>query len=147
MLALAYSLEGEMARVRIAPPRPARIGYKLWRHTCCEVFIAAPAHEAYREFNFSPSGEWAAYAFTRYREGGLLADEALNPQVAAQHSAERLELSALIDLRRISRAGKLILGLAAVVEQDDGGFSYWALGHRPGKPDFHHRDVFALELA
>jgi hypothetical protein len=64
-LALAYSIEGEMARVSVAAPRPARIGYKLWRHTCCEVFVGAPGAERYYEFNFSPSGEWAAYAFSR----------------------------------------------------------------------------------
>ena len=28
----------------------------------------------------------------------------------------------------------------------DGGISYWALAHPPGKPDFHHPDSFALTL-
>jgi hypothetical protein len=38
------------------------------------------------------------------------------------------------------------LGLSAVVEATDGGLSYWALRHPPGKPDFHHIDAFALQL-
>jgi hypothetical protein len=33
-----------------------------------------------------------------------------------------------------------------VIEAADGSLSYWALRHPPGKPDFHHRDAFALEL-
>jgi hypothetical protein len=33
-----------------------------------------------------------------------------------------------------------------VLEENDGGKSYWALAHSPAKPDFHHTDCFALEL-
>ena len=40
----------------------------------------------------------------------------------------------------------LRLALAAVVEEDDGRLSYWALQHAPGNPDFHHPEGFALEL-
>jgi len=39
------------------------------------------------------------------------------------------------------------LGLSAVIEETSGRKSYWALAHPPGKPDFHHTDSFALELA
>jgi hypothetical protein len=34
-----------------------------------------------------------------------------------------------------------------VIEEAGGGISYWALAHPPGRPDFHHADGFALELA
>ena len=40
----------------------------------------------------------------------------------------------------------LRLGAAAVLEDDNGRLSYWALCHPPGKPDFHHPDGFVLEL-
>jgi hypothetical protein len=33
-----------------------------------------------------------------------------------------------------------------VIEEVSGVFSYWALNHPPGEPDFHHPDAFALEL-
>ena len=36
--------------------------------------------------------------------------------------------------------------LTAVVEDDRGSLSYWALRHAPGNPDFHDPDAFALEL-
>src|SRR6185436_19661991 len=146
-LALTYSIEGDMARVRLAAPSTPRLGYKLWRHTCCEVFIATPGEARYHEFNFSPSGEWAAYAFSAYREDAALEAPALDPQIAAMRSPERLELSALVDLHKIGVKGRLVMGLSVVVEQEDGGLAYWALKHAPGRPDFHHRDAFALELA
>jgi hypothetical protein len=41
----------------------------LWRRTCFELFLLDPASEAYLEFNFSPSGQWAAYRFDGYRTG------------------------------------------------------------------------------
>jgi hypothetical protein len=37
--------------------------------------------------------------------------------------------------------------LSALIEDQNGGKSYWALAHPPGKPDFHHADSFALEFS
>jgi hypothetical protein len=148
-LALHYSMEGEIAKTQIPPPGPARIGWKLWRHTCCELFVREKGADAYYEFNFSPSGEWAAYAFTKYREGTTLTDEGLNPQVAVQSTTGRLDLYALVDLPRLLPAygrARLATGLAVIIEEESGGLSYWALRHAPGKPDFHHAGAFALEL-
>lgn len=140
-LRVTYVLEGDIDRLRIPPPRPRRIAERLWQHTCCEAFIARKGLPGYHEFNFSPSGEWAAYAFSRYREGAPLADH--GPQITVRRTAERLELDALIRLRD---EGKLLIGLSAVVEDEHGLLSYWALRHPLGKPDFHHPEAFALEL-
>lgn len=148
-LALSYSLAGDPARLRVPAPGPARIGWKLWRHTCCEVFIRSRSGTRYHEFNFSPSGEWAAYAFTRYREGAALTDETLNPQVAVESTKERFDLYALVDLPRLSPEyvhAPLAIGLVVIAEDDNGALSYWALRHAPGQPDFHHAESFALSL-
>lgn len=147
-LSLHYALHGDVSRMNVPPPAPPRIGWKLWRRTCCELFLRAGG-ERYHEFNFSPSGEWAAYAFTGYRDGTSLMDEALDPQIAVESRDGRLDLYALLELSRLSAAyarGRLRLGLAVIIEEDTGGMSYWALQHAPGKPDFHHRDAFSLEL-
>jgi len=148
-LALHYSLSGEIAAVRVPPPGPARLGWKLWRHTCCELFVREKGADPYHELNFSPSGEWATYAFTRYREGTTLADDGLNPQIAVQSTPGRLDLYALADLPRLSPSylrAPLAVGLAVVIEETSGGLSYWALRHAAGKPDFHHAAAFALAL-
>jgi len=149
-LAIAYALEGDLDRVRVPPSARPRIADHLWRHTCCEAFLRLEGLAAYHEFNFAPSGEWAAYAFQRYRDSApWLLDEALDPQVTVRATPGKLELAAVIRLPLLkpAHAGeKLTLGLSAVVEEHDGGLSYWALRHPPGKPDFHHPDAFALEL-
>jgi hypothetical protein len=148
-LALHYSISGQTARLRVPPPGPARIGWKLWRHTCCELFVREKSAAAYHEFNFSPSGEWTTYAFSKYREGAPLADESMNPQIAVQSGPGRLDLYALADLPALSagyRNSPLAIGLAGVIEEENGAISYWALRHAPGKPDFHHASAFSFEL-
>jgi hypothetical protein len=148
-LSLSYAISGDLSRLRIPPPGPGRIGWKLWRHTCCEVFIRARSGTSYHEFNFAPSGEWTAYAFSRYREGGPLQDETLNPQVAIEAASDRLDLYALVDLARLSPEyvrAPLAIGLAVIAEDANGAISYWALRHAPGQPDFHHAEAFALQL-
>src|SRR5438046_7608537 len=76
-IAVTYSLEGQLARLRIPPPRPPRIATRPWQHTCCEIPIARKGLPGYQEFNLAPSGEWAASAFPRYREGVTVVDEQL----------------------------------------------------------------------
>jgi hypothetical protein len=128
-------LQGEIDRLRLPPPRAAGA---LWQHTCCELFVAQ-ALPAYREYNFSPSGEWAAYSFGSYRNGA--AAEIADPRIALKRGKGRLELTASVP----AQPGRLRIGLSVVVEE--GNLSYWALRHVPGKPDFHQPDAFALELA
>jgi hypothetical protein len=148
-LAITYSIEGDLARLRVPRPRPPRIAHGLWQHTCCECFITLEGRPGYHEFNFAHSGEWAAYAFAKYRDGAALADEALNPRVAVRRAAGILELDASIPLDRLSAMhprGKLALALSVVVEDEDGVLSYWALRHPAGKADFHHPESFVLKL-
>lgn len=149
MLALSYSIEGDIDRLRVPAPRAPAFADRLWEHTCCELFVARKDSPAYHEFNLAPSGEWAAYAFARYRDGAFLADEALEPRVAVRSTPEQLELDVVIRLESLSPGHaetRLSLALSAVMEDEDGSLSYWALRHPPGAPDFHHPHAFALEL-
>ena len=50
------------------PAAPQR-SYGLWERTCFELFLRQPGFGPYYEFNFSPSGEWAAFGFDSYRSG------------------------------------------------------------------------------
>jgi hypothetical protein len=144
-LTLAFVLECDLSSVRIPEPRLSRRAGGLWRHTCFEVFVMSEEGPGYREFNFSPSGEWAVYAFRGYRDGGELEIE-LAPRIVVRRTMNRLELDAEICHDFLPPGRSLQLGLSAVVEDADGELSYWALRHPPGKPDFHHADAFTLQL-
>ena len=148
-LAVSYVLDGDLDRLRVPAPRAPRIADRLWQHTCCEIFIACKGMPAYYEFNLSPSGEWAVYAFDGYRQPHGDKPRAAAPEVAVRGGAGRMELDAVIRLDRLPalRPGsRLSLALSAVIEDRDGALSYWALRHPPGKPDFHHPEAFALDL-
>jgi hypothetical protein len=140
-LRILYVLKGEIGRLCIPEPGVARFAERLWQHTCCELFIARPGEPGYREFNFSPSAEWGAYEFSNYREGMGRLDVFI--PIAVRQSAQRLELEASVPLHE---AGELLAGVSAVIEEQGGTLSYWALKHAPGKPDFHHPDAFTLAL-
>lgn len=121
------------------PTEPTRTD-ELWKHSCFEVFIATTG--GYREFNLSPSSQWASYRFDGgYRMGMANADAVavIDPLDLAD---DMLALEAHLDLP--SPVGKL--GLTAVIEATDGSKTYWALAHPSDKPDFHHPDSFVLDL-
>lgn len=143
-LALRFVLAADMTHIAVPEPRAPRRADGLWRHTCFECFVRGRGG-AYLEFNFSPSGEWAAYAFDAYREPAPL-PPAFDPRIAVSASAQTLELVATIPAAALPGAAKTRIGLNAVVEETSGEVTYWALRHAPGKPDFHHEDAFALEL-
>lgn len=152
-LQLVYRLRGDMARLLIPEPEAPTYADALWEHTCFEAFVAVVGQRAYHEFNFSPAGQWAAYAFSDYRQRDPTRTLPVPPPIAARLSAGRLELEAAIPAAMLppgANAATWQIGLSAVVEARDivdGSHSYWALRHAAALPDFHHRTGFALELA
>ena len=152
LLRLAWHLDADLAGLRLPAARgPARTD-ELWRHTCFEAFINKAGSPAYWELNFSPSGEWAAYGFDSYRSGmKSLALEAA-PEMRWQRTPGSLALDASLPLSTLhSLAGpgwdSVRLGMSAVLEDQSGTITFWALGHPEGKPDFHDPACFVLELA
>lgn len=115
----------------------------LWRTTCFEAFLSDSDDCAYREWNFNPSGNWAAYDFTDYRAGMANADVAAAPYIRVEDNLTWWTLGATIG---IVVAPPRALGVAAVLEETDGTKSYWALAHGAGQPDFHNRDCFIARL-
>jgi hypothetical protein len=146
-LALAYVVTGRISDIAMPTADVATRMDELWRHTCFEAFVAAGV--AYYEFNFAPSRHWAAYRFSSYRTGMRVATEIGAPQIAMEWSPARytLQTSLEMDQLLLSRDATLRLGLSAVIEENSGQRSFWALAHPPGKADFHHSDCFTLELS
>ncbi|HEY6124484.1 MAG TPA: DOMON-like domain-containing protein [Steroidobacteraceae bacterium] len=148
-LKLIYRLAGDLDALQLPEPRAAVRTDGLWRHSCFEAFIGHAGGPDYREYNFSPSGAWAAYHFSAYREGMAPLMKGSPPTVTPRIGSETVELTALLDLSWLPRSAAdagLRLGLAAVVEDRARVLSYWALKHPAEKPDFHHADSFVVEL-
>src|SRR5206468_9890637 len=117
---------------------------ELWRTTCFEAFVAAP-DATYREWNFAPSGQWAAYDFADYREGMRNAEVPHPPYIRMEDNLTWWAVGATI---AVGAGAEWRLGLSAVLEEKDGTKSYWALAHPTGdKPDFHDPACFAARLA
>jgi hypothetical protein len=148
-LALEYRLAGDLASLRLPEPRASLRSDGLWRHSCFEAFIGHAGAGDYWEYNFSPSGAWAAYHFTGYREGMAPLMKGAAPQVQQKIGSESCEVLATVDLSWLAKSSAgagLRLGLAAVIEDRAHVLSYWALKHPSGKPDFHHADSFVVTL-
>ena len=147
-LLLRYIVNGDIGDLVLPPVvEPARTD-ALWQRTCFEAFIRPGADEAYYEFNFAPSTQWAAYRFDGYREGMRAAEEIGALRIDVDCTAERFTLQVALQCDQSFELARSTwhVGLSAVLEAVGGAKSYWALAHPPGKPDFHRADCFALEL-
>jgi hypothetical protein len=148
-LQLVYAIAGDITALRVpAATRPGPAD-GLWQHTCLEAFVSAKGDAGYREFNFSPSGQWAAYRFAgeRLRDTATAPDQPA-PAIQLAVTPTLLTLDVHLPLDALpSPAPHLALALCAVIEEHDGRLSYWALQHPKARPDFHHPAGRALRLA
>ena len=142
VLDLIYVVEGS-TRQFVLPPetKPYRTD-ELWRTTCFELFLLDRAG-GYRELNFSPSTEWAAYRFDSRRTGMAPLELDAPPRILVTDEGPALLVMAQIDLRDLADEA---VGLSVIIEETDGTKSYWALAHAPGPPDFHNPDCFIATL-
>jgi hypothetical protein len=140
---LAYAIFGDISALAMPPAAPPVRTDRLWLHLCVEMFVRDAAGTGYSEFNFSPSGAWAAYGFDGYRAGMRDVPLATPPKIITQSNANEMWITVTLDARLPASAR---IALSAVIETKDGAKSYWALAHPLGKPDFHHADCFATQL-
>jgi hypothetical protein len=154
-LTVEYRVTGALDRVVVPALVTPGFADRLWEHTCFELFVAVDGEEAYHEFNFSPSGRWAVFGFSRYRERAETSDTlrlSAPPQLNRQTRDDALRLTVSLDLADLAAAyasARLAVGLSAVVELADGAdrvLSYWALRHANPTPDFHRRTAFDLRV-
>src|SRR5581483_8219121 len=133
-LALTYTLTGDCSRLRIPSTRPQARVDGLWRRTCFEMFVSAEGSAAYWEFNFSPSGEWAAYQFHNYRNRAPDGEKVAPPKIVTRRTTDRLALDARLRLPPSPSIRSLRLALSAVVEDEEPRLPYWAIKNALLKP-------------
>jgi hypothetical protein len=143
-LRFRYLVLGRIDDLVLPPPAAPLRANNLWRTTCFEAFLAPLDGFGYRELNFSPSSQWAAYDFSAYRAGRVDASLPAPPDIEVARQADRLEITVTVSLDLGQEAYRL--GLTAVIEERGGHKSFWSVSHAGGAPDFHHPACFALEL-
>jgi hypothetical protein len=128
-----FQLDGRVSDIILPPPAASERRDYLWQTTCFEIFWQPIGGTYYREFNLSPSGQWAAYDFDSFREG--MRDAPVGGMaLACSHDVTTLVLRASIAADLPSPAQ---VALNAIVEHRDGSKQYWALAFPPGPPEFH----------
>ena len=144
---LRYQVTGHVDDIKLPDnlEQPERTD-DLWQNTCFELFLKEPGQERYCEFNFSPSGNWAAYNFDSYRNGMTSLALAMAPEIVLEFSDTHIGLEANFGLPEDWMHQELDTGLSAVIEMLGGQKSLWALAHPEAKPDFHHRGGFTLKM-
>ncbi|MEB3234818.1 MAG: DOMON-like domain-containing protein [Cyanobacteriota bacterium] len=150
-LQLRYRLSATADLLLPAPLTAPIRGDGLWQHTCLEAFVGASAQEPYWEFNLAPNGAWNVYRLDGYRRG--LQQESFYDALPfavdrqPQQGPGVLEVVLACPLPApLARAAELQVGLSAVLEDQRGGLSYWALAHPGPEADFHDRRGWLLRL-
>jgi hypothetical protein len=116
---------------------------ELWRTTCFEAFLGEEGQPTYTEWNFSPSLDWAAYRFTAPRTGMANAEVESEPYLRVEDNLTWWGMGVTI---AIPADATFHLGLTAVIEEQDGYKSHWALAHGGESPDFHDPTCFRARL-
>lgn len=149
-LVIAYRLQGSLHDINLSSMSSiAQTGrrHELWRHTCFELFFAAPGNAAYWELNLCPSGCWNVYHFAGYRTTMREERTITQPLCRIVTGADLLSMTCTLNFSTlVDDACHLDIGVAAVIEAADGSISYWALDHPGPQPDFHDRRSFLLAL-
>ena len=132
-----FFVQGDIAKLHIPQAAGSGRADDLWQTTCFEVFWHEVGAPGYREFNLSPSGQWAAYDFSDYRQkaGDAQVDNiAMSTSHSAANGTGEVQLHAQVASPLDYPA---MIGLTAVIELNDGTMQHWALEFADGKPDFH----------
>ena len=119
---------------------------ELWQTTCFEMFVQPAGGRPYAEFNFSPSEAWAAYDFADWREDMALRDMSHDPVITPRKGRQTFIFDVALPLADLP-ALPAALSLTAVIEEEGGVKSFWAMAHGQDKPDFHDPACFAATLA
>lgn len=136
---MRYRLWGDLDRLLLPGFDRTRREDRLWRSTCFEMFLRHNA-TSYREYNFAPDGRWSAYRFASYRHArSNLPNRCI---VSSGRERDYYWCDAVVIGQQLDGHA---VGISAIVENDAGFKSFWAVQHPAGAADFHHDDCFALK--
>lgn len=144
-LRVRWRIDG--AQALVIPPFAGRgRADGLWKTTCFELFLRPTGSDPYVELNLSPSERWAAYDFAFYRQSMTVRPASREPDCTMRQGSSFAIFDAAIP-RDALPVLPAAANFAAVIEEQGGVKSYWALAHPADKPDFHDPACFVAELA
>ena len=110
---------------------------ELWKTTCFELFLREPARGRYRRAQPLALRALGGLRLHRLSRGHERPPDAARAELHRCVSGRRWRSS--MRRCRSPRCPPLPwqVGLNAVLEEQGGRLSYWAIAHPPGKPDFH----------
>jgi hypothetical protein len=149
-LEVVYRMVGDLGLLAIPELSNPERADELWKHTCFEIFILKADGPGYLEFNFAPTGQWAAYSF-RTRRSGMqnIAGVAAAP-IGTMTIDRHFVLRAEVDLSHVEGLppadATWRAAISTIIETADGRKAYWAVAHPAGNPDFHAPEGYVVEL-
>ncbi len=144
---LRWRVEGARALVVPALAGDHARADGLWQTTCFEAFVQPEGARSYVEVNLSPSGRWNVYDFTDRREGMAPRPCAPAPTATMQRTADGVVVFEASLPRPSLPDGPCRIGLTAVIEEQGGVRSWWALAHGSiDAPDFHDPATFLARI-
>src|SRR5690606_27644178 len=87
-----FRVVADTGQLRLPASRQGQRTDGLWRHSCFELFVRAPGAAGYVELNLAPSGDWAAYRFSAYRDCLQAIVPMTVPAIDAVAAADMFEL-------------------------------------------------------
>ncbi len=144
-LVFKYEMTGAIESILMAEREFPTRRMGLWETTCFEYFFGIPGQDNYWEVNLSTSGDWNVFQLDKYRSGlrEELAIEALS--VSVNRSVFSLETQFDLSLLGLEDS-ELELSVTAVMADQLGQISYWAVCHAGVEADFHLRDSFVMQM-
>jgi len=147
-LSIVYELSGNVSKVQIAAPSdtPTR-KHDLWQETCFEFFLGIKNSPIYWEFNLSPVGHWNVYRFDDYRQGMREETAYASFPFHIRTQQNMLSLNLRCGLDAIVPFNQILeVAITAVIKQNDGEITFWALSHERPEANFHERRSFIIRL-
>lgn len=141
-LMLRYRVDG-CGELDVPEFRGRGRGSELWKKTCFELFLY-DGEGRYREFNFSPSGQWSSYSFAGYRMGLEDFEPLRTPEINCETGESIFMATVFVSARELE--GVQRAALSAVLMEEGGRPSYWAMVHNKLEPDFHDPACFRIAL-
>lgn len=144
---ICFNLHGDLANILFDPPvENHQRTDNLWQRTCFELFVKNDNDPNYWEYNLSPSGNWAIYGFSNYRQGKFDELSIANPVITTNGETHQFTLNCQLPLPAALTGKNLKIGLSAVVQDKNGDIYYYALEHTRKQADFHAAESFTLTI-